>query len=284
MLLSGRHSELSQWILVLGLAYVSADTVAALVEQEYLPQSRSLSHQIEAPAPPPTPSVSQLSGLLSNGAPKLVSMPAAQTKQPAHASTESLPHIVLRGVMAGNQPEGVAFIDCKEKTLVVNRGEIVPGTSAVLEEVHSERIVLRSGETLYNLGIGGAIENSSPSAEQKSEALEISDEPEGVLPLSSRREFVALLDNPDSLQGMRAKSVVVKGEMVGARVTFSNPSHPLARLGLVSGDLVLSVNQRAIDSPSSISAILPILRNSDTLVIEVERAGSPETLTVEFED
>ena len=70
------------------------------------------------------------------------------------------------------------------------------------------------------------------------------------------------------------------GKPNGFKLYAIRPKGILARLGFVNGDTLLRINGRDLSSPEKALEIYAALREAKELVIEIERADKPLTLTV----
>jgi hypothetical protein len=71
---------------------------------------------------------------------------------------------------------------------------------------------------------------------------------------------------------------VSNGKLLGLRVFGVREGSGLSRLGLVNGDLVLSVNGSALGSPEEALAVYERVRTAEEIVVELSRRGAPREL------
>ena len=89
-----------------------------------------------------------------------------------------------------------------------------------------------------------------------------------------------VLDTPAChSSGLRTKPQLEGEEVVGMLVSGRDPRHPLSRLGIRDGDIVLSINGVSLDGPESLSQVYRIMRTSSTLQFEVIRDNRRQTIT-----
>ncbi len=82
--------------------------------------------------------------------------------------------------------------------------------------------------------------------------------------------------------GMRMKPVVQARWVKGMWVKVP-PDHPLALMGLQTGDVVVAIQGQLIDGPAALSYLYRVLRESDDLHFLVEREGTYRCVRVQLE-
>ena len=83
--------------------------------------------------------------------------------------------------------------------------------------------------------------------------------------------------------GFRMKPVLRDGNIVGMLIIVKDQEHPLYKLGLRDGDVILSVNEKALNGPEALSNIYREIRDKDTLMFTVERDGIRQAFHVRTE-
>ena len=83
--------------------------------------------------------------------------------------------------------------------------------------------------------------------------------------------------------GMRTKPVMEAERLKGMWVKVP-PGHPLALLGLQTGDVLIAIQAQRIDSPDALSDFYRALRESDDLHFLVEREGAYRCVRVQIEE
>jgi S1-C subfamily serine protease len=83
--------------------------------------------------------------------------------------------------------------------------------------------------------------------------------------------------NPALARG-RTVSIGRNGKPLGVRLFGIRPGSVLAKLGLASGDIVLSVNGMALTLPDPTLAVSRLLIDATAAKVEIERGGTPVTL------
>lgn len=103
-------------------------------------------------------------------------------------------------------------------------------------------------------------------------------------PYKTSRELRQDIDNKQQWIGnLVARPLLRNGESIGVQIHYRGGENPFSRLGIQSGDVVLSLNNRPALAVDNLPDILMELRNAQTLVFQLERNGQPLTLTVNLE-
>lgn len=177
----------------------------------------------------------------------------------------------LRGVRAGESSgAGTAIIDVPGRgQILVRPGEEI-SSGVVLEEVESAYVVIRrSGirESLFltdaaalraRAGRSGAALTAEQSVSQDAPALSLE----------------------DWRDGLRVEPVVSDGAMRGLRVGADSRADVLRASSLQPGDLIVSANGRALNSPEAALALIDSLETADRAVLTIEREGATQTLEI----
>lgn len=298
------------WCLLVGLAFYSAESSAAFLENRL----RVAPKPLVSAAPVAVPSEPQAATVPPQGLAKLLAttrpaaapgtQPGGVTTNPgapgapgtgpgAVASNAPPASLKLRGTMAGVGGSGLAMIDVNGETLVVSVGEDVAGMTLAEVNTYSARLEgpgrshllemdvatsLPAAVELPPQTIGQADVIASPTPDA-TPGVEASPAMGAIL---TQTELRNILDNPGQFagNGFRMKPVMRDGEIVGMRVTIRDGSHPLARLGVQNGDIVRSLNGTPLNGPEALSSIYRVLRNTSNLNFDVERGGSQQSVNV----
>lgn len=295
-------SEASRWLLVCGLAFCLADAASATIEQRLAVAPAPLG-KVTLPAPTTgAQAPSELVKLLSVTEPAAVasSGPSVQPRQESSKPAEGQLSVTLVGCMAGGGGSGLAMLTMGGDSLAVSPGEpvadwtvlaVYPTSVALERNGKQETLQLNEPAQLATAStVSSAAPATSAAVAQPAAAPatppQADPTPSGpVEPLTSRKELLSILDNDMAKitrQG-RVKSVVRDGEVFGMELGIKDPNFPLARLGLLSGDIVTSLNGVEVRGPQDMGKLLGTLRNSNTLKFELERQGQKTTHTVELE-
>jgi type II secretion system protein C len=305
------------WILLIGIAFFSADTAAAVIEDRLRVPPKPLPAAAEvapmgatAPAQAVPPGMVDLLATTQPDAPPTPVAAANPGGGPSVKPVASAPasSLKLRGTMAGVGGSGLAMIDVNGETKVVSVGEEISGM--VLAEVSAYSARLEGGGRSQVLEMDVATDipavTAMPVAVNTEEPLAPSPSPTPQDPsaegtpgpevaatpgaeagnILSQRELRNILDNPGQFagKGFRMKPVLREGEIIGMRVTMKDASHPLARLGVQDGDIVRSLNGQELNGPEALSSIYRVLRNTSSLKFDVERGGQNQSIDVSLSE
>ncbi len=295
------------WCLLVGLAFYSAESTAALVENRLrvapkpLVQAAPVAVAAEQGATVPPQGMAKLLATTRPATPAGVQpgtaapgMPGVTAGGVATAASNVPPaSLKLRGTMAGVGGSGLAMIDVNGETLVVSVGEDIAGMTLAEVNTYSARLEapgrsqvlemdvatsLPAAVTLPTQGVALNDPNATPTPQATPGVA--ATPPSGAI--LSQTELRNILDNPGQFagNGFRMKPVMRDGEIVGMRVTMRDASHPLARLGVQDGDIVRSLNGTPLNGPEALSSIYRVLRNTSNLNFDVERGGAPQNVSV----
>jgi general secretion pathway protein C len=302
------------WILLICIAFFSADTTAAMIEDGLRVAPKPLPAAPVSKAEANTPAQAVPRGMVellattepeAPPAPAAAAAPGSAHVTPAPAAPPS--SLKLRGTMAGVGGSGLAMIDVNGETRVISVGEDVSGMTLAEVTPYSARLEGGGRSQVLEMDVATELpaiiaqvtpptdpnEDSapSPSPSPGEAAADGTPSPDGTATpaagaILSQRELRNILDNPGQFagKGFRMKPVLREGEIVGMRVTMKDSSHPLARLGVQNGDIVRSLNGQELNGPEALSSIYRVLRNTSSLRFEVERNGQNQTIDVSLSE
>ena len=191
----------------------------------------------------------------------------------AGASGAEASQLRLFGVRAGGEGGGSAIIGLADgRQLSVGVGEEVePGLT--LREVGPDFVTLARGESLSRLAFtetpaGAASPPPPPSTEQV------------VTPSPAAAPAGAVVD-PQRLMAQASLRPRIHGLGVnGFTVSSAGDASELRAAGLQAGDVILSVNGTALNSPQAIGALRGQLASAPSAEIQYERNGEMRTTTI----
>lgn len=306
-------SRAAGWLLLVGIAFYSADAAAAVIENRLRVAPKAIPVAAVAPIEGGVPAQAIPPGLVELLA---TTRPAGAPDQPqavasADGTTPPAPVVAappsslnLRGTMAGVGGSGLAMIDVNGETRVISVGEEVSGMTLVEVNAYSARLEGGGRSQVLEMDVvtevaavlpPPAIPTQDPIAPDASptpqatpgEVIQVTPPDAATTPpaggaILSQTELRNILDNPGQFagKGFRLKPVLREGEIVGMRVNMKDASHPLARLGVQDGDIVRSLNGQELNGPEALSSIYRVLRNTSSLKFEVERNGQNQSIDV----
>lgn len=195
----------------------------------------------------------------------------------------------LTGTLAGGG-HSLAVLQSGDETKVVGVGELVNGYTVT--EVSTFSATLRDPQGgLHRLSLDLAQSPSGPiTPANVVQPSTVNTTPANVAmaaPIASdttlsQRELRTMLDNPgEFMTQMQIKPIKRNDDLVGVQVNMANPAkNPLARLGVVTGDVVTSLNGHPLKGAEDLQWALSEIRNSTQLNFNVERNGIPVPLNV----
>ena len=96
----------------------------------------------------------------------------------------------------------------------------------------------------------------------------------------SRETLSKHLDNLNSfMSSVRIMPYFKDGEAHGFKVAAVRRNSPVSQLGIQRGDIIMSVNDVGVGKPEDLVNLYRQLQQLDTITIDIERRGSPLTLT-----
>jgi type II secretion system protein C len=294
-------------LLVIGLAFFLADSADAALERRWASPPVPLPAGKVAPivqAGPGLPVPSGLVELLSTTEPPATPESAPGVAVPPAVPQESRIQVTLDGSMAVLNGAGVAMLTVAGESLVLTPGQ--PLADWTLTAVHATSVVLERKGQIQSLELNQPAQLVTPTA---APAPSVATQPAAVAgnalpavaatptavavapsapiePLTSKKELVALLDGgmADFAKQGSLKPIIREGEIVGFQIKVKDPAFPLARLGLQTGDIVLTLNGLPAKGPEGVRALLGTLRNSSSLQFEIERNGEKAVHKVDLEE
>ncbi len=202
--------------------------------------------------------------------------------------------LTLRGVVATGDPALARAIISgpagEEKYYALD--DKLPG-GAVLKEIGADRVILqtRAGrmETLrLPKKFGGSGRGSSSPVKVVTREGRASDR-NRIVPRISAAELRdyrdKMLTNPQELVGLiRTRPVKEGGQIKGFKLFPGRDRALFRRLGLRSGDVIVSVNGMELNDPASGLALLSQLSSATEVSVVLERRGRQQTVTLSLEE
>ncbi|HHL45370.1 MAG TPA: type II secretion system protein GspC [Gammaproteobacteria bacterium] len=221
---------------------------------------------------------------------------AATNEKKSAVIAEDVPdtrlRLILRGVIATQDKDMARAIISEpggeEKYYAVD--DKLPG-GALLKEIAADRVILQSRagrmETLrLPKEFGG-----SGRATRGTATTRVNNKPTGRNKITPRissaelREYRdKMLSNPQELVGLiRTRPVKENGQIKGYKLFPGKDRALFNRLGLRSGDVIVSVNGMELSDPASGLALLGQLSSATEMSVVVERRGQRQTVTLSLQ-
>jgi general secretion pathway protein C len=203
----------------------------------------------------------------------LFDVPAAAPLPDAANAPPTQANLVLTAVFASPDPtKGLAIIgeSAQSARVFAVGGAVQPGVR--LHQVHPDRVILDRGGSLEALSLpkrnsGALVINRAPPPPQQSQFV------------SNLRQMAET--NPSAFaEIIRPQPVFANGVQRGYRVYPGRNRAQFSKLGLVPGDLVMSINGTPLDDPQRSMEIFNTMGSSDRVTVTVERNGQSQELTL----
>ncbi|MBL8265519.1 type II secretion system protein GspC [Steroidobacter sp.] len=258
--------QLVMVVLVIAIAWQLVQLTWLLLDRGPQPQAPT------APPPmnvPPVRSGVDIQAIVNA---HLFDVAAAQAPQDAASAPETQMNLVLSAVFASEDP---------------NKGLAIIGESAQAAKVFAVGSTVRPGTKLHAVYIDRVILDRNGSLE----ALALPKRTSGALvinrpPPPPQNQFTENLrriaeSNPSAFaEIIRPQPVFANGVQRGYRVYPGRNRAQFSKLGLVPGDLVLSINGTPLDDPQRGLEIFNTMGSADRVNVTVERNGQSQELTL----
>ena len=183
-------------------------------------------------------------------------------------------NLVLAGTIAFNDPQtGFAIVGENASSAKFYKvGGMING-GIRLHSVYADRVIIDRAGTLETLALPRGPTTGMPAVNRPVQS------PGAQLGDNIRR---IAANNPSALaQMLRIQPVFSNGAQKGYRVYPGRDRAQFARLGLQPGDLITSINGMSLNDAGAPNDILGLLSSSTSVVVSVERNGSPMQLNLD---
>lgn len=202
----------------------------------------------------------------------LFDVPAEAPPPDAANAPPTQANLVLTAVFASPDPsKGLAIIgeSAQAARVFAVGGAVQPGVR--LHQVHSDRVILDRAGRLEALSLpkrtSGALVINRPPPPPQNQFV------------SNLRQMAET--NPSAFaEIIRPQPVFANGVQRGYRVYPGRNRAQFSKLGLVPGDLVMSINGTPLDDPQRSMEIFNTMGSSDRVTVTVERNGQSQELTL----
>lgn len=191
------------------------------------------------------------------------------------ASGDEAGQLRLFGVRAGGQGGGSAIIGLADgRQLSVGVGEeVMPGL--VLQAVGPDFVTLARGQSLSRLAFSEVPAGAAPPPPPPATEQVVT-----PAPAPASTPAAAVVD-PQRLMAQASLRPRLQGLGVnGFTVSSAGNASELRAAGLQAGDVILSVNGTALDSPQAIGALRGQLASAPSAEIQYERNGEMRATTI----
>lgn len=207
---------------------------------------------------------------------------ASPADQPAMAEIDAPDtrlRLQLRGVVAAMPAgQGIALIasESGEERHYLPGAEIPGG--ATLEQVHSDRVVLRREGRFELLRLPREAPLSGAAPPVPAAQPEPMGDAGGVLPAETRRQW---LEDPTTLfESIQVQPVMQDGAIRGFAISPRRDPRLFREVGLRPGDVVTAINGITVAGMTDPTAIRDQLAGASEIRLDIERNGRPDTVVV----
>ena len=211
---------------------------------------------------------------------------AKPTPKPANEDApDTRLNVKLAGIILADDPDFsralIADSAGKQKTYAI--GDTIAGSSAAINEIHAEHVVLeRNGryEVLRLQKLTASSRSSTTSSSTSSSSASRADA-SVTTELKSVREQI-LKDPSKAGDFIRVRPVYSKGQLKGYRIYPGKDRALFRKVGLRSGDLVTSINGQNLNDPQKAFTMLSTLSSANSISLELQRRGRTENVSVDL--
>ncbi|WP_115717085.1 type II secretion system protein GspC [Gallaecimonas mangrovi] len=213
-----------------------------------------------------------------------------QTSQVVVDAPQTTLKLRLTGLVAESETgTGVAIIESQNNQMAYQVGDVIKGTSAKVQRILWDRVLLdNSGKTEALMLDGKKYKPLTlPAKPEKPAPPKAEHEPRhqtSVTERSLRDTLDRVRGNPQSLADMVHFTPKREGDQIsGYQVEPGRDPRLFQSLGLKSGDLVKSINGYDLTDPAQALDIMGQLSGLDSINLQIERNGQPQSLTINVE-
>ena len=202
--------------------------------------------------------------------------------------------LTLTGIVASTADGlGSAMIEARKKQELYSVGDDLPANGKVtLAKILPKQVVIDNNGT-YELitlfdddGIVGIVQSAAPAPSPDSSEGTPSSVTATSATQAERQRLATnyreqLYSDPQSLAGLVSISAVQSdGGLKGYRVAPGRDAAQFTALGFQAGDIVTAVNGYALSDPTNTVRLYQLMRDATDATFEVERDGSPVSISV----
>ena len=202
--------------------------------------------------------------------------------------------LTLTGIVASTADGlGSAMIEARKKQELYSVGDDLPANGKVtLAKILPKQVVIDNNGTYElitlfdDIGIVGIVPSTAPAARSESSEGAPSSMTAASATQAERQRLAAnyreqLYSDPQSLTGLVSISAVQSdGGLKGYRVAPGRDAAQFTALGFQAGDIVTAVNGYALSDPTNTVRLYQLMRDATDATFEVERDGSPVSISV----
>lgn len=209
---------------------------------------------------------------------------------PSMIAMTNLPLVLLATNVGATDEQSYATIVNTETQMQgsYSIGDKIPGASGALKEIHYKYVDFENNGHIERLALAGATLPPTPTpqthpvvaANDEDAAVDNGIHKNGDNTYDIDKGLVdRMLANPMAMaRGARIVPSIKNGKPDGFRLYAIRPNSAFAKLGLMNGDTLQSINGFALTSADQALEAYTKLRSATSLELDVERRGQPITL------
>ena len=192
--------------------------------------------------------------------------------------------LTLAGLVASDNPEGAAaIIEYQGKQETYGIGELIKGTRASLEEVLTDRVIIKQSGRLETLMLDGADYNQpaqnvankkakQDAIKKRNTANVVDQRSNKELTVNATKLRTDLAKDPGKITDyLRISPARIKGKIVGYRLSPGKNPEFFKLSGLKSGDIAVQMNGNDLLAPLEAAQALSALRTERDISLLIER-------------
>jgi len=190
--------------------------------------------------------------------------------------------LTLRGVFVSDDGGGAIIAEANGKERYYSINSNIPG-GVVLKEVHPTKVVLKRNNKLEILELPKESVNVAGSSTR---ARNTSSRSRGrsAGPMNLKQYRKDLLKEPQRLtDAIKMNPKSERGKFIGYEVKPGRDRALFDRVGLMSGDIVTSVNGIQLDTPAKGLNVLRSLQTANSVRLDIKRNGRSQSLDVSID-
>ncbi|TRY29512.1 type II secretion system protein GspC [Aliiglaciecola sp. M165] len=194
--------------------------------------------------------------------------------------------LVLSGVVASSDPEiAAAVIEHRGLQNTYGIDDQIDNTNATLEEVFSDRVIIKNSGRRETLMLDGYDINEVSNRREKIKVARAESRMQPIDEISAEEAEIAikLQNSTASIRDFIEFSLHRKdGDIVGLRVDPGEKPDIFQQAGFQPGDIVVSINGLELADPQQIREAINPLRRPQSLQLSVERGDDSITLYLDI--
>jgi general secretion pathway protein C len=188
--------------------------------------------------------------------------------------------ISLKGTVAGESKYGFAIIEerATRKQRLLNTGDVIAGAKVVRIKRNAVDLLFEGQERTLKV----AETSEGPILPLPAAGATAPPTPAAPLVLSRSDIGVGLQDMGTMLRQAQVRPYFNAGVPDGFMISSIQAGSVYQKLGIVDGDIIQAVNNRAIRTADDMMEFYNIIKSGTGMALSIKRRGNPETLNYQF--